>query len=472
MEDLTGKQLGSYQVVEPLGEGGMAAVYKAYQPAMDRYVALKILPRHFAKDPQFSGRFQQEARILARLQHPHILPVFDFGQVDDYAYIVMPFIESGTLTHLMRGQPLPWDQIRRIVSQVGDALDYAHTRGLIHRDVKPSNVLIDERSNCLLMDFGLAKLIEGSIHLTHTGAIMGTPAYMSPEQGLGQKLAARSDIYSLGVILYELATGRVPYQAETPMAVVIKHIHDPLPPPRTFNAALPDTLERVILKSLAKNPEDRFATAGEMVKALQAAIPEAVSAPTLKEIPVPAPGPDQTVTVAGKAAAARPLWLPVLISTAGWALGAIFGLVFLAFSPVLIVGIAGAAGGLGIGLAWRRIEPPVTPGQALSLAVIWALALGIAPIFRPLFFIGTGIMGGIAGFLTCLVMRKVHPGLARKQVAFTALGWGLSWFFGGVLFALATRMAARPLSALLILLAFTLAGAVGSGITFAQYRRG
>jgi serine/threonine protein kinase len=231
MEDLTGKQVGPYQIVAPLGEGGMAAVYKAYQPAMDRYVALKILPRHFASDPQFISRFQQEARLLAKLQHPHILPVFDFGELDGYTYIVMPFIASGTLTDLMHGQPLALEQVRKVISQVGDALDYAHMCGLIHRDVKPSNVLMDERGNCLLTDFGLAKIIESSIHITTSGMIMGTPAYMSPEQGLGEKLDARTDIYSLGVILYEMATGRAPYSAETPIAVVFKHIHDPLPPP-------------------------------------------------------------------------------------------------------------------------------------------------------------------------------------------------------------------------------------------------
>src|SRR3972149_6154148 len=285
MENLTGKQIGPYQVVAPLGEGGMAAVYKAYQPATDRYVALKILPRHFASDPQFIGRFRQEAKVLAKLQHPHILPVFDFGEADDYTYIVMPFIESGTLANLMRGEPLPLAQIRRVVSQVGDALDYAHLRGLIHRDVKPSNILIDERENCMLMDFGLAKIVEGSIHLTTSGAIMGTPAYMSPEQGLGGRLDTRTDIYSLGVILYEMAVGRVPYRAETPMAIIIKHINDPLPLPRTINGNLPEPVERVILKSLTKNPKDRFGTAGEMVKALQAAIPDAAPSDLATLIP-------------------------------------------------------------------------------------------------------------------------------------------------------------------------------------------
>jgi serine/threonine protein kinase len=144
VEDLTGKQLGPYRVVAPLGEGGMAAVYKAYQAGMDRYVALKILPRYFASDPQFVGRFEQEAKVLARLLHPHILPVHDYGEADGYTYIVMPFVDSGTLADLLRGGPLSLAQIRSIIAQVGDALDYAHLQGVIHRDVKPSNILVDQ----------------------------------------------------------------------------------------------------------------------------------------------------------------------------------------------------------------------------------------------------------------------------------------------------------------------------------------
>jgi serine/threonine protein kinase len=274
LEDLTGKQLGSYRVVAPLGEGGMAIVYKAYQAGMDRYVALKILPRYFASDPQFSGRFEQEAKVLARLLHPHILPVHDYGEVDGYTYIVMPFVESGTLADLLEGDPLPLTQIRRIIAQVGDALDYAHSQGVIHRDVKPSNILVDQRGNCLLTDFGIAKMVEGSIHFTRTGGIVGTPAYMSPEQIQGEGLDGRSDVYSLGIVLYEMATGRPPYRAETPPAIFVKHLHDPLPPPRTLNPALPEATERVILKALAKKREDRYATAGDMVQALQAAMPD------------------------------------------------------------------------------------------------------------------------------------------------------------------------------------------------------
>ncbi|MCP4423601.1 MAG: protein kinase [Chloroflexi bacterium] len=286
MEDLTGKQLGPYQIRTPLGEGGMAAVYKAYQPSMDRYVALKVLPRHFASDPEFVGRFSQEARVIANLQHPHILPVHDFGESDGYTYLTMRFIEGGTLADwLKENGPMSFEKIRNIVTQVGGALDYAHAQGVIHRDIKPGNILVDRWDNCLLTDFGLAKMVESSSHLTQTGGILGTPAYMSPEQGLGKKIDSRSDIYSLGVVLYQMAIGRLPYQAETPMAVVIKHIHDPLPPPSQFNPDIPEALELVILKSLAKNSEDRFASAGEMVKTLQSA----TERPTVARTKAPSP---------------------------------------------------------------------------------------------------------------------------------------------------------------------------------------
>ncbi|MGH2523346.1 MAG: serine/threonine-protein kinase, partial [Anaerolineales bacterium] len=256
-----------------LSAGGMAVVYRAYQSGVDRYVALKVLPQYFARDSQLAGRFEQEARVLAKLQHPHILPLFDFGQARGYSYIVTPLIQSGSLAKRLQGQPLPLPQMVRIVNQVADALDYAHNRGLIHRDVKPSNILVDESGNYFLSDFGIAKLLEGSTQFTTTGGTIGTPKYMSPEQGLGLPLDRRSDIYSLGVILYEIATGRVPFNAETPMALMGQHIYAPLPTPRLLNPALPQAIEDVILKALAKNPEDRYATTKEMAQALQAAVP-------------------------------------------------------------------------------------------------------------------------------------------------------------------------------------------------------
>ncbi len=277
MEDLTGKQFGHYQIVAPLGEGGMAAVYKAYQPAMERYVAVKVLPRQMASTEEFLERFRREAKMLAKLQHPHILPVFDYGEQDGYPYIVMPLIQSGTLSESLHNTQIPLPEINRLITQIGTALGYAHAHGMIHRDVKPSNVLVDEGGNCLLTDFGLARMMEGSAKLTSSGAIMGTPSYMSPEQGTGETLDHRSDIYSLGVILYEMITGRVPYSAETPIAVILKHIKDPLPPVRKFNPTLPESVELVLLKALAKKPEDRYQSTDEFVNALQKAIAEATS---------------------------------------------------------------------------------------------------------------------------------------------------------------------------------------------------
>jgi serine/threonine protein kinase len=314
MEDLTGRQLGPYRVIAQLGKGGMATVFKAYQPSMDRYVALKVLPRHLAEeDPQFTLRFQQEARVLAQLQNPHILPVFDFGEAEGYTYLVMPLLSGGTLADRLPGQPLPLAQVHSVISQVGDALDYAHSRGIVHRDVKPSNVLMDERGNALLSDFGIAKLVEGTQHFTQTGGIVGTPAYMSPEQGLGLKIDRRCDIYALGIILYQMVTGRVPFEAETPMAVLLKHINDPLPPPRDLNPALPEAVERVILKALAKNPDDRFATAGEMTRALHGALSGEAVIP-MPIIPAAPSGPVSGGSIGGPATPVLPAYTPLPLS--------------------------------------------------------------------------------------------------------------------------------------------------------------
>ena len=272
MEDLTGREFGPYRIIEPCGEGGMAAVYKAYQANMDRYVALKVLPSYFARDKRYLGRFDQEAKVLARLQNAYILPVHDYGQHDGYTYFVMPYVESGSLAKMMHGRPLPLDFIVRLVTQLADALDYAHAEGVVHRDVKPSNILLDTRGNALLTDFGIAKIVQSAASFTQTGGILGTPAYMSPEQIMGETLDGRSDVYSLGIVLYEMVTGRAPYRAETPAAIFVKHLHDPLPLPRQMLVDLPDAVERVILRSLAKERDHRFQTAGKMAEALAAAV--------------------------------------------------------------------------------------------------------------------------------------------------------------------------------------------------------
>jgi serine/threonine-protein kinase len=269
-----GQMLGSYRIISQIGRGGMANVYKAYQPSVDRDVAIKVLPSQLAGSKEFAARFQQEARIIARLEHPHILPVFDYGESDGTAYFVMRYLDTGTLKDLMEsGRPLPLMDINRIFSQLADALSYAHLHGVVHRDLKPANALIDTQGNVFLTDFGIARLLESaSPRLTQTDAIMGTPAYISPEQAQGLTVDRRSDIYSLGIILYEMVTGRVPFMADTPLAVLFKQISDPLPLPSTIKPDIPKPLEQVILKALAKDPADRFATAAEFVTAWKLAL--------------------------------------------------------------------------------------------------------------------------------------------------------------------------------------------------------
>ncbi|MDH3347299.1 MAG: serine/threonine protein kinase [Desulfobulbaceae bacterium] len=278
MDHLIGKKLGGYHIVAALGKGGMASVYKAYQPNIDRYVALKILPSHLAEDPSFIRRFNNEAKLIARLEHPHILPIYDFGHTDEYTYLVMRLVEGGSLSNLMQKHPIfKLGDVFRIISQVGSALDYAHTHGVIHRDIKPANILLDQQGNCLLSDFGVATITEGASQLTHAGKIIGTPAYISPEQGMGLEVDGRSDIYSLGVVMYQMVTGSLPYYAETPIAVVIKHINDSLPMPCEQVSNLPTNVNEVILKALAKDRQNRHATGTELAVALENALYNSLS---------------------------------------------------------------------------------------------------------------------------------------------------------------------------------------------------
>ncbi len=320
MPDLSGQTLGKYQLIERLGRGGMADVYKGYQPGLDRYVAVKVLHPHLSEDPDFITRFKREARSVAELRHPHIVQVFDFDVQGENYYMVMEYVEGGqTLKQLLqelsaRGERLPLDTTLGVMQTMADALAYAHGLGMIHRDIKPANILIPNINRPVLSDFGIARLL-GETGLTSSGQMVGTPAYMSPEQGKGERGDVRSDIYALGIVLYEMLTGRPPYDADTPYAVILKHINDPLVPPHALIGPLPDAVERIVLKCLAKNPEDRFASMADLREALRTASGELEDRKTLD---VSAP---PTLTKTGQAARPMPApaslpsrraaWLPI-----------------------------------------------------------------------------------------------------------------------------------------------------------------
>jgi serine/threonine protein kinase len=269
-EDLGGKILGKYELRERIGRGGMAEVYKAYHAALDRFVALKVLHPFLGEDPQFKERFGKEARNVAQLRHPNIVQVydFDFDPQRELYYMVMEYIDGPTLRarlmqHAFQSEHFDITESIRITRDLASALAYAHARSMIHRDLKPGNIMFDSDGRVVLTDFGIARIISGPT-VTASGSMIGTPAYMSPEQGLGQSGDHRSDIYSLGIVLYQLVTGNTPFNADTPIAIVLKHVNDPLPPPRSMNADLPEGLERIIYKALAKSPEERYQNVEDM----------------------------------------------------------------------------------------------------------------------------------------------------------------------------------------------------------------
>lgn len=270
MNDLTNTQLGQYQLIEAIGHGGMATVYKAYQPALNRFVAVKVLRP--SADPQFTARFQLEAQTIARLQHPNILPIYDYGEQDGQPYFVVQYVESGTTLYSSLGQPHDPVTALQLIGQVLNALEYAHSFGVIHRDIKPANILLPQPAWPMLADFGIAKLMNEGHQLTMTGFIVGTAAYMSPEQASGQPIDGRTDLYAMGIVLYELLAGRLPFDAETPMAMLAKHVNEMPPSPRSLNPALHPALELLLLRAIEKDPSQRFQSAAEMAAALDHAL--------------------------------------------------------------------------------------------------------------------------------------------------------------------------------------------------------
>lgn len=279
---MIGEKFGQYEIVEVVGQGGMATVYRAYQSTMDRYVALKILPRQLSEDPTFLKRFQQEALTIARLEHRSIVPVYDYGEIGKMPYIVMRLIDGGTVRRKIYHNELPLDLTARIIEQVGSALDYAHSHGVIHRDLKPSNILLDRDNNAYLTDFGIAKMLGATSQITDQSGVIGTPSYMSPEQCQGKPVSAASDIYSLGAIVFEMITGQTPFQADTPLSVMYMQVKDPVPSVRAYEPDLPDTIDDVIKRAMSKAPLARYKSAA----ALASDFWRAIAAPVDPAIPV------------------------------------------------------------------------------------------------------------------------------------------------------------------------------------------
>jgi len=291
VDSLIGKTLGKYQIVELIGRGAMAEVYKAYQPALDRYIAVKLMHSFLAEDKDFLGRFQREAKAAAHLRHPNIVQVHDFDVIDGvYYYMVMEFIDGYTLRDKLQelvsaNEIMPLDEAIHIAKEVTSALSYAHGRGMVHRDIKPSNVMIDREGHVILTDFGIAKILSDTQY-TITGAIAGTPNYISPELGLGKPADGRSDIYSLGTMFFQMVTGQLPYQANSAVTVLLKHVNDPVPIASQLNPALPPDIDRIIFKAMAKNPDDRYPTADKLIQHLNQ-IKAGLSIPDVALSPLP-----------------------------------------------------------------------------------------------------------------------------------------------------------------------------------------
>ena len=251
----------------------MATVFRAHDPELDRFVAVKVLPSFQAEDPTFVERFRREARAVAGLNHSNIIQVHDFGEDKGFNFIVMELVTGGTL-HDRMGRKLPLTEVMGLVLPLASALDYAHQRGIIHRDIKPSNVLLDEDGRPILSDFGLARIVEGSAGLTRPDAVMGTPEYMAPEQALGRKADQRADLYALGIIIYQMLLGRTPFKSDTPSTTLMAHIHSPVPLPTAEDPDFDPLLEATLIRALAKDPDDRYQTSADFVEALRKASPE------------------------------------------------------------------------------------------------------------------------------------------------------------------------------------------------------
>ncbi|GAB4445621.1 MAG: hypothetical protein OHK0041_03310 [Anaerolineales bacterium] len=350
------EKIGRYEIRAELGRGGMATVYHGYDPRFEREVAVKVLPSELLhSDPQFKLRFEREAKIIAQLEHPSIVPVYDVGEENGQPYFVMRYMNGGSLAERIKQKVMSVEEAAKILGQIAPGLDEAHSKGIVHRDLKPSNILFDSKGTPYISDFGIAKLSQSQASSVTGSAIIGTPAYMAPEQAAGETVDGRSDIYALGIILFEMLTGRQPYEADTPMAVAIKHITDPVPHILEANPSLPADVDAIIQTAMAKRKEDRFSTAMELVDALRMVGSTATTQMrTVKASP-------KTAAAAEKAAA-PPARKPLSI--------------WLILAPILVLGMLG--GGYAL---LSRINRPVE--TEAPLPVLTQTSAPVTPASAP-----------------------------------------------------------------------------------------
>lgn len=418
-DELIGRQIGEFRIEARIGQGAMAVVYRAHQPSVNRQVALKVIRLDQGAQDEFRRRFAREAEMIARLEHLHILPIYAYGIQDGLAYLAMRLLRGGSLSDLMRREPPSLERAVDIFTQVASGLAYAHSQGVIHRDLKPSNIMLDDAGNAYLTDFGLAKFAEDSAELTRSGIIVGTPAYMSPEQLRGEPLDHRSDIYSLGVILYSLVVGRLPFDTGSSdlISIIYQHLERPPIPPTQINPAIPPGVEAVILRALQKDRRDRFDSAGAMARALN----EALGRPISSTDSLPLPRPPRLIEMSG---ASRMVYSrPNFYLFAGAGLLAVTALIaFLIVQNILVNNQLAAAATAqvetAVAVAWTPTPlpaPTVLPGVSAPAADIEPTRDEVALARQRL---GAN---GFIGYIACTLDSEYHAGLARELRDLAAL---------------------------------------------------